>query len=198
MLRHSCMHVKAVSCMKGLTFMPGVKLVSKQACSAGRNPLVLAAGNVTFQTKSGALDSQLLPSHQPLKVSLHPPFVVAWEQGRISCQSDFSHEVLQESHGLTLRGYMVECTGITCVSNRSEQYLLTVSYLPAFTPICHVAAHHALCLLLGCMRQFMYVWYQKALQRQCCSMQGRTLSCWPWSDELIMCLAYSKCRACSM
>lgn len=51
--------------------MPGVKLVSKQACTAARNPLVLAAGTVTYQTKSGALDSQLLPSHQPLKVSLH-------------------------------------------------------------------------------------------------------------------------------
>ena len=48
--------------------MLGVKLVSKQICLPGRIPLVLAAGSVTYQTKSGALESQLLASHQPLKV----------------------------------------------------------------------------------------------------------------------------------
>lgn len=46
----------------------GVKLIGKQACLSGRKPLVLAAGSVTYQTKSSALETQLLPSHQPLQV----------------------------------------------------------------------------------------------------------------------------------
>lgn len=49
--------------------IPGVKLIGKQACLPGRTPLVLAAGSITYQTKSSALETQLLPSHQPLQVS---------------------------------------------------------------------------------------------------------------------------------
>lgn len=51
----------------------GVKLIGKQACLPGRTPLLLAAGSITYQTKSSALDTQLLPSHQPLQVSTSYP-----------------------------------------------------------------------------------------------------------------------------
>ena len=47
----------------------GVKMIGKQACMTGRTPLVLAAGSVTYQTKSSALETQVLLSHQPLQVS---------------------------------------------------------------------------------------------------------------------------------
>ena len=46
----------------------GVTLVGKQACAPGRVPLILAEGNVTFQTKSGSLETQLLASHAALRV----------------------------------------------------------------------------------------------------------------------------------
>lgn len=52
---------------------PGVKLIGRQACLPGRTPLLLAAGSITYQTKSSALDTQLLPSHQPLQVSTNCP-----------------------------------------------------------------------------------------------------------------------------
>ena len=48
---------------------PGMKLIGKQACLSGRTPLVLAAGSITYQSKSSALETQVLPSHQPLQVS---------------------------------------------------------------------------------------------------------------------------------
>ncbi|KAL0039283.1 hypothetical protein WJX79_001413 [Trebouxia sp. C0005] len=47
----------------------GVTLVGKQICAPGRVPLILAEGNVTFQTKSGSLETQLLASHAALRDS---------------------------------------------------------------------------------------------------------------------------------
>jgi len=46
----------------------GVTLVGKQICAPGRIPLILAEGSVTFQTKSGSLETQLLASHAALRV----------------------------------------------------------------------------------------------------------------------------------
>lgn len=51
--------------------MSGVKLLGKQTCLPGRVPLVLAAGSITYQTKSGSLETQMLPSHAALKVWQH-------------------------------------------------------------------------------------------------------------------------------
>ena len=49
----------------------GVTLLGKQDCPLGRVPLVLAEGSLTYQTRSGTLETQLLSSHVPLKVG--PP-----------------------------------------------------------------------------------------------------------------------------
>ena len=48
----------------------GETLVGKQICAPGRVPLILAEGSVTFQTKSGSLETQLLASHAALRVRL--------------------------------------------------------------------------------------------------------------------------------
>jgi len=57
-----------MTCLSLPCLHTGVTLVGKQICAPGRIPLILAEGSVTFQTKSGSLETQLLASHAALRV----------------------------------------------------------------------------------------------------------------------------------
>ena len=57
-------------CLRLPVLHTGATLIGKQICAPGRVPLILAEGSVTFQTKSGSLETQLLASHAALRVRL--------------------------------------------------------------------------------------------------------------------------------